>query len=235
MTTDATPSDTCGGPGWRRVVFINMSDPNQDCPQGLNETGYSIRSCGRAHSGNYDCSSVTFPVSHEYSRVCGRVMAYRWGYNDAFWGYHVWFRNIDGQYVDGLSLTHGSPRTHIWTFASGQFNGTSGDDLTISRCPCDEGNSYTSPPFVGNDYFCESVATVDNWNVNPLRFYPDDALWNGKGCQGNNNTCCLFNNPPWFTKTLSTPTSDDIEMRMCFRNPDYSSNIGIQLLELYIS
>ena len=51
---------TCGGPGWRRVAFIDMTDPNQDCPQGLNLTGYPIRSCGRAHSEGYNCSSVIF-------------------------------------------------------------------------------------------------------------------------------------------------------------------------------
>ena len=31
---------------------------------------------------------------------------------------------IDGTYVDGLSLTHGSPPIHIWTFASGMLSGT---------------------------------------------------------------------------------------------------------------
>ena len=25
---------------------------------------------------------------------------------------------IDGRYVDGVSLTYGSPRLHIWTFAN---------------------------------------------------------------------------------------------------------------------
>ena len=62
--------------------------------------------------------------------------------------------------MDSCSVTHGqSPRTHIWTFASGYFNGTSGDTDAHVRCPCDEGNTFGSPPFVGNDYFCDSVAT----------------------------------------------------------------------------
>ena len=55
MTTAATITTTtsflevCGGPEWRRVAFINMTDPNQNCPQGLTLTDYSIRSCGRTH------------------------------------------------------------------------------------------------------------------------------------------------------------------------------------------
>ncbi|XP_064403813.1 uncharacterized protein LOC135349234, partial [Halichondria panicea] len=155
--------------------------------------------------------------------------------NYAFFGYYHGGRNtINVGYVDGLSVTHGqSPRTHIWTFASGLFNGT-GNGYSHLRCPCDEGNTYgsPSPPFVGNDYFCDSVATPNNWNVNPNRFYPDNALWDG---QSSLNTCYNNNNPPWFTKTLSTPTTDDIELRMCFHNPNIHSNIGLQLLELYIS
>ena len=234
--TTQLPSGICGGPERRRVAFINMSDPNQDCPQGLNLTDYSIRSCGRAHTegaftGSFNCSSVTFPVDSEYSRVCGRATAYRWGYNDGFWGYNVGRQNIDGQYVNGLSLTHGSPRTHIWTFASGLYNGTSGDIHGSFRCPCDPGNTYGSPPFIENDYFCDSVATVDNWQVNHPRFFPNNALWDGQDLL---NPCYGLNNPPWFNKTLPVPTTDDIELRMCFADHSGSANIGINLLEVYI-
>ena len=234
--TTQLPSEICGGPGRRRVAFINMNDPNQDCPQGLSLTDYSIRSCGRAHTGgaftgSFNCSSVTFPVDSEYSQVCGRAIAYRWGHNVGFWGYNSGGHNIDGQYVDGLSLTHGSPRTHIWTFASGLFNGTSGDSFSQHRCPCDPGNTYGSPPFVGNDYFCDSVVTADNWDVNQFRFYPDNALWDG---QDHLNTCYGLNNPPWFNKTLPVSTTDDIELRICFGVDSTQANIGINLLEVYI-
>ncbi len=175
-----------------------------------------------------------FPVDGvQYRQVCGRAIGYRFGVNYAFYGYHITRNTIDVGYFDGLSVTHGqSPRTHIWTFASGLFNGTSDDYNPYARCPCDEGNTYGSPPFVGNDYFCDSVATFNNWNVNRLRFYPDNALWDG---QSSLNTCYNNNNPPWFTKTLSTPTTDDIELRMCFHENTNIGNIGLQLLEIYIS
>ncbi len=74
------------------------------------------------------CSSVMFPVGGvQYRQVCGRAIGYWLGLNYAFWGYHTGGRRtVDVAYVDGLSVTHGqSPRTHIWTFASGLFIGTS--------------------------------------------------------------------------------------------------------------
>ena len=150
------PSEVCGGPGWRRVAFINMTDSKQSCPQELSLTTYSIRSCGRGHTGYRDCSSVTFSVECiQYRQVCGRAIAHQWGNNYAFYSYHSGRQTFNGPYVDGLSLTHGSPRTHIWTFASGLFNGSSGNEHPNYRCPCDPGNTFGSPPFVGNDYFCE--------------------------------------------------------------------------------
>ncbi len=86
------PSERCGGPGWRKVAFIDMTDTRQNCPQGLTLTGYSKRSCGRTHTNSYDCSSVTFPVGGgQYSRVCGRAKAYHWGYMYSF-GWLTWYR-----------------------------------------------------------------------------------------------------------------------------------------------
>ena len=231
VTPTTIPLEICGGPGWRRVAFFNMTDPNQNCPQGLSQTDYSIRSCGRAHTELYNCSSVVLSYNGpHYSRVCGRANAYRWGYTNGFLGFHQEHK-IDGAYLEGLSLSYGSPRMHIWSFTSGLFNGTTGDIHPQSRCPCDPGNTSGSPPFVGNDYFCESVATVDNWNANPLRLYPDNALWDGQDLL---NPCYGLNNPPWFYKTLPVPTTDDIELRMCFNSGGNVSNIAVTLFELYV-
>ena len=143
--------------------------------------------------------------------------------------------SIDQSYVDGISITHGSPRTHIWTFASGQISGIAGADPSNppeSHCPCDPGNTLGTPPFVGNDYFCETVATVDNWNVDPHRLYSDNALWDGQDLL---NPCYGLNNPPWFNKTLPAPTTDDIEFRLCTLNIISQSNFAIQLVEIFVN
>ena len=223
----------CGGPGWRRVVFLNMTDPSHVCPAGLNLTTYSKRTCGRAHSDQHNCSSTTFSVGgSQYSRVCGRALAYQFGYNYAFYGYHNNRQGIDGQYVDGLSLTHGAPgsRQHIWTFASGLFTGSHSSSYPRFRCPCDNGNTtYRSPSFVGNDYFCESV-TQRSW---ASVFYPDALLWDGQVCEGG-GTCCQFNNPPWFTKNLARYTTEDIELRLCIWYYRHNADIALEQLELYV-
>ena len=224
----------CGGPGWRRVVFLNMTDTSHVCPSGLNLTTYSRRTCGRAHSTHHTCSSTTFSVGgSQYSRVCGRALGYRFGYNRGFWVYHIANRSIDEQYVDGLSLTHGAPgsRQHIWTFASGLYTGSQGIHSS-STCPCDNGNTFPSPPFVGNDYFCGSVLTYDQFRYRTI-FFPNTTLWDGQVCEGGGR-CCQFNNPPWFTKNLANFTTEDIELRLCLYNATFASDIALELLELYV-
>ncbi len=79
------PSERCGGPGWRKVGSIDMTNTSQNCPQGLTLTGYSKRSCGRTHTDWRNCSSITFPVGcNQYSRVCGRAKAYHYGLLHSF-------------------------------------------------------------------------------------------------------------------------------------------------------
>ena len=224
----ATPGQ-CGGPGWRRVVFLNMTDPSHVCPTGLANTTYSRRTCGRAHSSRI-CSSTTFSVGgSQYRRVCSRALAYRFGRNLAFYAYHNGEQGIDGYYVDGLSLTHGYPgsRQHIWTFASGLYTESGSHPRT--QCPCDNGNPYPSPRFVGNDYFCESILATSI--LNEHIFYSNATLWDGQVCEGG-GTCCKFNNPPWFTKNLTSPTTGDIELRLCLDNHASIADVALEQLEL---
>ena len=44
------------------------------------------------------------------------------------------------------------------------------------------------PSFVGNDYFCEA-GTVNTGEIGVL--YPDDLLWDGKGCTLQPD-CCSY-------------------------------------------
>ncbi len=228
------PSATCGGAGWRRVAFLNMTNTSHNCPNGLKLTGYNNRSCGRVHTSSWSCSSsILFSVGgKQYSQVCGRAKAYHWGLLYSFYGYNERGQTINDQYVDGLSFTHGTPRSHIWTFAVGYFQGVSGDTTNlILRCPCNHNNTYGSPPFVGNDYFCESGANSSS--ATGYKLFPDDPLWDGRGCI-TGNPCCQHNNPPWFYKTLPAPTTDNIEMRMCLTSRDIWANIALEQLEIYV-
>ena len=66
------PPEVCGGPGWRRVAYLDMTDPNQNCPTGLSQTSYSVRSCGRPSTAQYaSCFSTLFQNDgSQYSEVC---------------------------------------------------------------------------------------------------------------------------------------------------------------------
>ena len=224
---------TCGGTGgWRRVVYLDMTDPSTTCPSGWQLTGYSKRTCGRASDGSNTCDSVTFPVSGgEYSRVCGRIKAYQLATTDAFQRYHhEAVNNIDGAYVDGISLTHSSPRQHIWTFAAGL---SEGNPTWYNVCPCDASHTIRVPPFVGNDYFCESGVNEPWGGHRHWTLHPNDTLWDGENCLSS-STCCSLHNPPYFVKQLSTPTTDDIEARICLDEPSSVENIAVELVELYV-
>ena len=218
----------CGGTGgWRRVVYLNFTDSNTTCPSGWQLTSHSKRTCGRV-STSLSCDSVTFPVSGgDYTRVCGRIIAYQDETTDAFRPYNDGaVTTIDGPYVDGVSLTHGSPRQHIWTFAAGWSEFHDGNYI----CPCDTTTNITIPPFVGGEYFCES----GRHSGDPYRiFFADDPLWDGDGCTAT-STCCSFNNPPYFTKQLPSPTTDDIEARICNDESQANEDTPIEFIELYI-
>ena len=55
----------------------------------------------------------------QYSQVCGRVSAYQFGDTQAFFLVNLnHTQTINSQYVDGVSLTYGNPRQHIWIFAA---------------------------------------------------------------------------------------------------------------------
>ena len=213
--------------GWMRVADLDMTDSSQQCPSGLRHRTYDdIRTCVRSLD-LAGCSSVTLPTSNiHYSRVCGRITAYQFGSTNAFEE-----DNIDSAYVDGVSLTHGNPRHHIWTFAAALDKEAS--VLGPFYCPCIDTSHFNAPPaFVEEDYFCDSGQQEHMESQSPL-LYSADPLWDGAGC-GSVNTCCTFNTPPWFYKQLPDPTTDDIEMRVCRDEGNGSEDIAIQVVEIYV-
>ena len=212
----------CGGEGWTRVAYLDMTDPNTTCPSGWQLTGHSKRTCGKVSTGRLTCDSVFFPVSGgAYTSVCGRIKGYQNSRTDAFQSYHRGeATTINSAYVSGVSLTHGSPRQHIWTFAASALSTIT----NIEACPCNSTSYNTSPSFVSGDYFCESGVNSGSSSG----FHPDDPLWDGDSCAVN-STCCPFNNPPYFTKQLPNPTTDDLEVRLC--RLDSTDDTPIEFIE----
>ena len=170
----------------------------------------------------------------QYSQVCGRIVGHQVGQPGAFFVYHSERRpTINDRYVDGVSLTYGSPRQHIWTFANALDEYP---HLYNQKCPCTnvtEQRTIPIPSYVGNDYFCETgVPPGQPWNNNI--FYANDSLWDGGGCRPT-STCCIFNNPPWFCKQLPQSTNAYLEVRLCSNNPALYENTPIELIEIYVN
>ena len=120
-------SQYCGGGSWTRIVYINMTNTSQQCPGTFREYSTPVRTCGR-RSGPASCDSATFTVNGaRYTRVRGRVIVYQVGSPSAFWPFltsRAGATSIDGYYLDGISITHGSPRQHIWSFAASPSENT---------------------------------------------------------------------------------------------------------------
>ena len=213
---------SCGGVtgGWTRVAELDTNNTTQ-CPGDLRYLDInSVTVCGiRITSFPPAFSSATFNLSGIlYSRVCGRIKAYQFGIPEAF---HP-TQDIDSVYVDGISLTHGNPRQHIWTFAADS-------NTNSTNCPCSPSHQTTPTlDFVGEDYFCDTASDDSS-----LTYNFDNALWDGDGCIPG-NMCCSFNSPPWFSKQLPRPTTDDIEMRVCGDDLRSIEDIGIESLEIYV-
>ena len=217
--------------GWTRVAELNMTNSSHQCPSGLTlrtESDSNIRACVTAST--VGCVSIPIDIPYSYSRVCGRVIAYQVGATNAFHHPGSASDTIDDIYVDGISLTHGNPRQHIWTFAAGLRESMAMN--AESTCPCTGNDGAIPPPrFVGSDYFCEA-ALQDHTPTLPT-LYSDDPLWDGDGCTAP-NPCCSFNSPPWFYKQLPQPTTDNIEMRVCKNEDATNEDVAIEFAEIYV-
>lgn len=203
----------CGGVGWTSVALLDLGNPAQQCPTPWVERDAPQRSCTAENSN--DCRGLTFPVPGTYNRVCGQIQGYSINSPDAFVSRD---ETIDGPYLDGVSVTYGSPRQHIWSFAAG--HGVAFGPLN-NRCPCvssDRQRAPLPPAFVGENYYCDNL---DNGG----------ELWDGIDC---NNACCTFHDPPVFTVSLPNPTSDGIEVRICTDQNAGDETIHIRLLQLFI-
>ena len=161
---DSTTLPECGKSGWRRVAFLNMTDPSQQCPDSWREYSQnSVRFCGRQESPGASCDSVEYsPDGVEYTHVCGRIIVYRVNTPDGYTSSHEQLtltpgNEINEPYVDGVSVTYGDPRQHIWTTYITAEEG---------RC-CDIPGSGSEPPnFIEQNYFllCRGFKRGRWWN-----------------------------------------------------------------------
>ena len=191
-----------------------MSDPSQQCPSAWREYITSgVGACGirTPDTGIQTCLATSYPTSRQYSRVCGRAIGYQIGSPDAF-GHQAIAQPLDSYYVYGVSITHGTPRNHIWTYAAGLSEG--GHVVQSNNCPCSNpshsGNAHP-PSFVWENCYCESGNPTNTFIYDHI--YSRDELWDGEQREG---VCCSNGkSPSWFSVELPNLTTDDIEVRIC--------------------
>ena len=219
----------CGDGLWHQVAYLNMSDPLQQCPSTwrLYSTN-GVRACGRPVTSRQSCPVVLYPTGRQYHRVCGRIIGYQVATPGAFHSVHADQQptSLADPYVDGVSVTYGHPRSHIWTFAAGQ---TESDGYRGGPyCPCS--TETGAPDYIENDYYCESGNSDDH--VISGHLYSRDPLWDGQQCEGQ---CCENGkSPPWFSVQFPNPTLDDIEVRICGDESTDNEDTPVELIEIYV-
>ena len=146
----------CGGVTgvWTRVAYFNRTASSQQCfNQGLIPQTLSGELTCAITNDDAGCSSVNYTTFLPYSKICGKILANSTATPDGF-GMEVRSGNLtlDSNYVDGVSLTHGKPRQHIWTFAA---------DRVKQNCRCEN----SPPSFINNEhYFCADRDRNPAWD-----------------------------------------------------------------------
>ena len=226
----------CGGQkgGWMRVANFSASS-GDDCPTGWTKITTpthavypSIDVC-RSPNDAAGCYPTTFSVSGaSYHKICGMARGYQRATPDAFALFTSNGRKgINTPYVDGLSITIGDPRQHVWTYAVGISDDA---NLNTWACPCARFPGREAHPFIGNHYYCESGATGTQQSV----IYTNDPLWDGEGCIDPNNNCCTSPGMPWFIRSFPVSQQADIEVRIC-RDESYGNEATlVDQLQLYV-
>ena len=102
---------------------------------------------------------------------------------------------------------------------------------SVNNCPCSSGSPQLVPPFVGDDYFCESGNSESQISS---KLYTSDPLWDGEGCGVLEKECCDAGGLPWFYKQLQERTTDSIEMRICANESSDNEDSPVDYYEVYV-
>ena len=155
----------CGGykGGWMRIADFDTSR-GDDCPSGWNKITTpnqppypAIPVCRSPSDTLVGCFSTMFTVNKaSYNAICGKIKGYQKGTPSAFG--ETSMHSLNNGYVEGISITLGNPRKHVWTYAVGLSDNTSEYSHT---CTCAVKPGPAPPAFVGNNYYCESGSIGD--------------------------------------------------------------------------
>ena len=231
----------CGGHkgGWMRIADVDTRRGDQ-CPGGWVKSSQH-NSC-KANGIAAGCYSNNFDtLSTKYTKVCGKIIGYQEGSMDAFYPSarahgriptdyvpDTMSRSLDGVYVDGISISLGSPRKHIWTYAVGLSDDSNNNPT--HNCPCAIFQGPNPPTFVHDHYYCESGNTGPH---DGSTLHAGDPLWDGAGCLPE-NSCCYQPGMPWFFRQFPKAEDEKIEVRICRDQGFHNEDVTVEQLALYV-
>ena len=224
--------DKCGDGVWMRIAYFDTNQPLAECPDPLMRLVVGGNSYCLRQTAN-GCDSVFFDVlGRNYSEVCGMIVAKQYGHINAFADAPS-AATVDDTYAEGILITRGSPRQHVWTYTVADVANPPVGYTNPDKCPCIGHASAPQPPsFVGNDYYCDSANDAAGDAVANQLY--NKTLWNSEGPMCSvSATCCENPDQPWFKKKLDAPVNDNIELRWCGNN-DLIEATATERVELYI-
>ena len=207
--------------GWMSVSYFDAG--HGKCPNDkfVFETAYHV--CKAKASGS--CASVpleTYGVT--YTDVCGNAKGYQAGATVAFNSK----ADINSPYLSGVSITRTvtgpEKRRHVFSVAAGEAE----KSTSQYACPCNKGATHKPPAFVGDDYYCESGSPDVPTSTKILQ---DDQLWDGLKFQ-HAEVKCKKPLIPWFKRSISPATSDQLELRLC--NIKQETDVYLKEFSMYI-
>ena len=140
-----------------RVADVDMTRPNQQC---LPDFKLITDPKRQTRSRRRLCVCQVLHKWHIIQKVCGKVITFQDKTPDGicpYIGYHADGLNhmIEEVYLDGVSITHGTPRQHIWSFIAALAENLAENIHDCHGCPCYAESNSRRIPFIGNDYFCD--------------------------------------------------------------------------------
>ena len=213
-----------------RTVGFDLTKTGHEgtCPSPWYKITVNGKDMCRVPSDTSGCSSVTYHLfGAEYNQVRGFIRGYQKGTTDGFRANHEDDLGIDEAYVDGVSITIGYPRSHVWTYAAGLC---SDGNEPKGNCPCSVTHGPNPPSFVGENYYCQSGS---QW-LPDHDTYSNQSLWQGTDCTNEKNNCCANVGLPWFYRNFPSIVYDDIEVRICYNQPYSDEAVLIDQLKLEI-
>ena len=219
---------------WSRIAYFDTMQ-GDSCPTGLRtvtNTTTNQTACGRTNT-SAGCASLKFQSSNRrYTNICGRVRGYQENNPEGFFYGLSNKRIIDGPYANGILITQGSPRKHIWSYVTGASENQGYYNMQYI-CPCARTTpnitSSDVPNFVNNHYYCESGynGRYPHWGG----VIWEDPLWDGQGCHNPGNQCC--NQYGWFHRQVQA-SSEYIELRICADQEYTNEDIPVDQFEIWV-